>query len=159
MEYNLQKTIEPNLLMHSMPNSTYPSLSAYPATDYVNPGIGQISKLYSFIVPLHNHQFQHEIRKSSKEDDLTESNEQLGAGEKDSEVKILDKLNEKKRKLLGDGVYDSFMHPKAFQTKKVFLNADQVGGESKHKHEKNSNIVTEKESTQNKKVNHKFQFY
>lgn len=52
MEYKLLKTIEPNLSL-TVPNEMMPRLSAYPANDFVNPGLGQISRLYSFYVPLH----------------------------------------------------------------------------------------------------------
>ena len=54
MEYNLLKTIEPSIGDIVCPNEIYPRLSPYPAMDFVNPGLGQISRLYSFYVPLHS---------------------------------------------------------------------------------------------------------
>ena len=54
MEYNLLKTIEGNF-SKTLVSSTYPQLTPYPATDFVNPGLGQISRLYSFYVPLYSH--------------------------------------------------------------------------------------------------------
>ena len=54
MEYKLLKTIEQPIAM-MMPNETLPRLTPYPAYDFVNPGLGQISRLYTFYVPLHRH--------------------------------------------------------------------------------------------------------
>ena len=45
MEYNLLKTIESNL-GPTVSSSIYPRLTPYPAKDYINPGVGQISRLY-----------------------------------------------------------------------------------------------------------------
>ena len=62
MEYNLLKTIEPNL-GSCVSSSTYPRLTPYPATDFVNPGLGQISRLYSFYVRVHSEKNLHTIAK------------------------------------------------------------------------------------------------
>lgn len=62
MEYNLLKTIEPNL-SPIVSSSTYPRLTPYPAIDFVNPGLGQIGRLYSFYVPVHSAKSLHNIEK------------------------------------------------------------------------------------------------
>jgi hypothetical protein len=162
MEYNLQKTIEPSLFGQLMPQSMYPKLTEYPANDYVNPGVGQITRLYSFYVPLYSKNLLHEIIDSLVSD-------QLGAG---TDNEILQKLNERKRKLLGDNVFDSFMHPKPFKTKKIELKGvdnkkhkdkQEKASENKKKESEKKEKASEK-NTNNKKQskkqsNHKFQFY
>jgi hypothetical protein len=161
MEYNLQKTIEPNLKMHMCPSSSNPRLTAYPANDFINPGIGNISKLYSFYVPIHTQSFKHEIKKNGEENLKTD---QLGGGDVDilqkteSDETVLQKLNEKKRKLLGDAVFESFMHPKPFKTKKIELQTET------EKQQKNSKPKSEKigkgsKNLSKKPQSHKFQFY
>jgi hypothetical protein len=130
MEYNLQKTIEQNIF-HSIPNSTYPILTQYPATDFVNPGLGQVSRLYSFYVPLFAQKSSsYEIKKSSTDEEKDPIEiEQTGMGEEDiseTEDNILNQLNERKRKKMDDGVYDSFTHPKVFVTKKILLKPENL---------------------------------
>ena len=63
MEYNLLKTIENSVGGNFIPNEKYPRLSPYPATDFVNPGLGQISRLYNFYVPLPTNYNLHQINK------------------------------------------------------------------------------------------------
>ena len=169
MEYNLQKKIEPNLLPQ-MPNSTYPVLTSYPAFDYINPGLGQISRLYSFYVPLFNDSNVHKIEKEINGNESNQSgagkNEiettQIGTGKNDetSEIQLKnddliedpEKFNERKRKILGDGLFDSFLHPKTpFKIKKISLE------KPKKKVEKNEKTQNQKKkSAQN---DHNFQFY
>ena len=67
MEYRLLKTIEPTLGGFLCPSEAFPRLSAFPATDFVNPGLGQISRLYSFYVPLYNARSLHTIQKKMSE--------------------------------------------------------------------------------------------
>ena len=67
MEYNLLKTIEPNFMASMMmPNSSYPNLTNFPAIDFVNPGVGQITQMYSFYVPLFNDANIHKIQKQDE---------------------------------------------------------------------------------------------
>ncbi len=65
MEYNLLKTIEPNLALQMCPLRN-PHLTPYPAIDYVNPGLGNAARLFSFYVPLYANQSPFNI--SKKED-------------------------------------------------------------------------------------------
>lgn len=51
MEYSLLKSITPQL-PYVQPTSPYVHLTSMPAKDYVNPCVGQVSRLYSFYVPL-----------------------------------------------------------------------------------------------------------
>jgi hypothetical protein len=53
MEYRLLKTIESSQLT-LLPKETLPRLTPYPANNCVNPGLGQIARLYSFYVPLYS---------------------------------------------------------------------------------------------------------
>jgi hypothetical protein len=56
--------------------------------------------------------------------------------------------NSKKRKLLGDGVFESFMHPKQFKTGKIVLNSE-TKKEPKQK-ESFSKTLTAKKQTKHK---------
>jgi len=150
MEYNLLKQIEPNFLT-PMANSTYPTLSAYPAIDYVNPGLGQISRLYSFYVPLFNNDSTYKIEKTTG----SKVSEQLGSGvtTETDETPSIDPItfNNRKRKLLGDGVFDSFMHPHFVKTKKISL-------EKTEKKPKQVPQKTENEKKPKAEM-HQFKFY
>jgi hypothetical protein len=150
MEYNLQKTIETGMFGHRIPNSTYPRLTEYPAIDYVNPGLGQVSRLFSFYVPLYAESSSHQIKKTNNKE--TEEIEQQGMGDVEEIQKTVNEddivSNNKKRKLMDNGVYDSFMNP-SFKTKKVFL-----------KNEPQKPYTEKKEVLKTKKsMQHKFQFY
>jgi hypothetical protein len=69
MEYNLQKTIEPSFMSPVMGHLGQ-RLSATPATDYVNPGIGGEINQYSFLVPLHSTKQEHSIEKVIDQDQI-----------------------------------------------------------------------------------------
>jgi hypothetical protein len=155
MEHNLQKNIGSSFLA-PIANSTYPILSSFPANDFVNPGLGQISRLYSFYVPLfNNNQSTYKIEKEIASENI----EQLGAGngvtnktkEVDNSNDIDDPIsfNEQKRKRLGDDVFDSFMHPKFVKTKKISIQNNPT-------HLKKTKSHSEKKT---KNVNHQFKFY
>jgi hypothetical protein len=162
MEYNLLKTIEPNFMASMMmPNSSYPNLTNFPAIDFVNPGVGQITQMYSFYVPLFNDANIHKIQKQD-ENEL----EQIGLGkditepqnnETSDDIQIDNddplKFNERKRKLLGEGVFDSFMHPK-FKTKTISLEK-----KSSRKEEKPKDKIQTKAEKRKKNVSHHFEFY
>jgi hypothetical protein len=62
MEYNLQKTIESSFMTPVMGHSGQ-RLTATPAMDYVNPGIGAEINQFSFLVPLHSTKQMHTIQK------------------------------------------------------------------------------------------------
>lgn len=90
MEYNLLKTIEGNLGFNRS-TSTYPKLTPYPANDFVNPGLGQISRLYSFYVPLHSHYNLHSVSKKVNIENLEGS----GQNSENSEEPVVQNQNEK----------------------------------------------------------------
>ena len=58
MDYNLQKWIEPSFLV---PQNN--QITPYPSTDFVNPGIGCVARLYSFYEPMHSQSNTHTIEK------------------------------------------------------------------------------------------------
>jgi hypothetical protein len=62
MDYFLQRQITSNGLN---PNFTRTNvrLPATPANNFITPGIGQITKLYSFYVPTHTQRAVHSINK------------------------------------------------------------------------------------------------
>lgn len=49
MDYNLQKWIEPSFY-----NPFNDRMSPYPSRDFVNPGIGSVTSLFTFYEPIHN---------------------------------------------------------------------------------------------------------
>jgi hypothetical protein len=162
MEYNLLKTIEPTIGGIFCPNEMYPRLSPFPATDYVNPGLGQISRLYSFYVPLHSKETLHMKQKKINILELEGS----GSGQKAAEIEQNpekneneeikaqlesdpETFNELKRKLMGPAVHESFLHPKVIKTDKLFFketNPKKATGSGSFK------------SLTMKPVKHKFEF-
>jgi hypothetical protein len=158
MEYNLLKTLEPNLGLQMCPIRN-PHLTPYPAIDYVNPGLAQAARLFSFYVPLYTHQSPYNI---AKEED--NSNLQEGGGSKDpdsndvgaSESIDADSIdpiqyNNRKRKIMGDAIQASFMHPKIL--------TGQIDLEPKSKVKKKSdNDFKSGKGQIGKTMKHKFQF-
>jgi hypothetical protein len=154
MEYNLLKTIEPNLGLQMCPVPN-PHLTPYPAIDYVNPGLGQAARLYSFYVPLHSNQSPLNIDKK-KDDALL----QEGGSSEMTSVETSEDLNEdidpiefnnRKRKLMGDAIQSSFMHPK------ILTDSLELEPQSKVKKKE---VIMKSEPDRNKQrgLKHKFQF-
>ena len=139
MEYNLLKTIETNLGANLVPNEQYPRLSSFPATDFVNPGVGQICRLYSFYVPMYSRQNLHEKQKKIELENLegsgvTESNEALELNETENETsKDPIEFNLEKRKRLGEAIQESFQHPKLIKTDKIIFKKPQKTQKSEAK--------------------------
>jgi len=123
MEFNLLKHIE-KPLGHFPPNLHILQSSSH-ATDFVNPGVGNVNKKYSVFVPLHSAVLP--THTSSKvKSDSSPALDQKGFGEiaskppaaGDSNHKSekpedeVEQLNSRKRKLVGDEIFESFMNPK-----------------------------------------------
>lgn len=139
MEYSLLKQIE-SPIGFVFPTSTYPQLTPYPAQDFVNPGLGHIARIHSFMVPLHVQDNLHNIQKqtSELENNLTTEelktnlNDQIGSGDGDDND-ILQKqinsdpesFNDRKRQLLGDSVYHTFLHPKKIKIGEMELSSNK----------------------------------
>jgi hypothetical protein len=70
------KTITDSIGNHVIPHSPHPQLTQFPAYDFVNPGLAQISRLYSFYVPLFSKPSSHLIIKATTLDEV----QQLGNG-------------------------------------------------------------------------------
>ena len=157
MEYNLLKTIErPMALL--MPTETLPRLTPYPATDFVNPGLGQISRLYSFYVPLYTQKNIHAIEKKVENVDNLEGNGQASTVtevENELEANPIE-FNDNKRKRLGSPVHESFLHPKMIKTDHIYLK--QLPKTEVKKIEK-TKTAEPKVYHESKTVKHKFQFH
>lgn len=110
MEYNLQKTL------NAQSNSFSLHLTGFPSNDLVTPGFGQLVNHFSMYVPLNASPSIHTVVKE-KEEILQEGRGADSA--KNDEKKILDELNSKKRKLLEDPIYESFIHPKVIKTESI----------------------------------------
>ena len=159
MEYNLLRTIEAQI-GYPGTSSAFPQLTPFPANDFVNPGLGQISRLYSFYVPLYsNCNSSTQIKKKVDIDNLEgsgnvveNSNEDRTNFQQETEIDPqeteLDPLefNEIKRKRMGSPVQETFLHPKLIKTDKIIFS--NVGGreekdrqiEKKGKKKKNEQI-------------------
>ena len=149
MEYNLLKSIE-SPLSAVVTKQIFPRLSPYPATDYVNPGLGQISRLYNFYVPLPTNYNLHQINKK-----ITNVSDNLeGFGKVDSDKTNVEEdstigeedpieFNEIKRKRLGEPIHESFLHPKLIKTDKIQF-GDEVPSKAKQ--------LTKKSISKNKKI-------
>jgi hypothetical protein len=158
MEYNLLKTIEPNLGL-MMSNETLPRLTAYPATDYVNPGLGQITRLFSFYVPLYTQRDLHLTQKKSgdvsaemlegKGEETSDNKDNSQETEKNTEDSddFIEQFNDLKRKKMDPGVFDSFHHPKKIKTDSITFASNSKTKTINHQSPKST-----------KNVKHKFQF-
>lgn len=161
MEYNLLKTIE-SPLSSSVTKQIIPRLSPYPATDYVNPGLGQISRLYNFYVPLPANYNLHHIKK--KVANVSENLEGFGKADSDrtneeehiSQDEDPIQFNEVKRKRLGESIQESFLHPKLIKTNKITFASET--SKPKKPSEKSKSTLTKIEPLKvEKTVKHKFQ--
>lgn len=141
MDYSLLKTITPQL-SYLETHSPHVRLTSMPARDFINPGFGQISRLYNFYVPLHgigdpyrlktidvenDKKNQHGHGNVSESDNIeTESANTLEANESSSNTSEPNESssNEKSTNLLMDvGVLDSFKHPK-IKVGKAIINSN-----------------------------------
>jgi hypothetical protein len=135
MEYSLLKTIENGIGCPFIPNESYPRLTPFPATDFVNPGLGQISRLHDFYVPLYSNRHLHEKHKKVNnldnlegsgvsENETVDTNDQI-MKDQDNLVNDLKEdpvsFNLEKRKRLGDAIHESFLHPKLIKTDTLIL--------------------------------------
>ena len=130
MEYNLLKTIEGGIGCPFIPNESYPRLSPFPSTDFVNPGLGQIARLHDFYVPLYSNRHLHEIKKKVSLDNLEGSgaveneNDSMNETETETDDQMKEdpeKFNLEKRKRLGPEIQESFLHPKLIKTDTFLL--------------------------------------
>ena len=157
MEYNLLKTIESSIGGQFVPNETYPRLSAYPANDFVNPGLGQICRLHEFYVPLYAQPNLHAKQKKEPLENLEGSGNDEKAVENVDQITTEDisdqmkedpiEFNLEKRKRLGSAIHDSFLHPKLIKTDLISLKKPNRGKKPKE------TVITPKAP-----VKHKFKF-
>jgi hypothetical protein len=155
MEYNLLKTIENGIGAPFIPREQFPNLSSYPATDFVNPGIGQISRLYSFYVPLYSNRNLHQLQKKNSLENLEGSGvaeESQSNTEQTEQEEELNKdpleFNLEKRKRMGSPVQESFLHPKLIKTDKIIFKTP------KKSEKKDTKVIKDIKSD----VKHKFKF-
>ena len=158
MEFNLLKTIESNIGTPFIPSQ--PLMSPYPAFDHVNPGVGQINRLFSFYVPLYSNANLHSLKKKvdfpegnklegfgNIEENKTDSNEEDQSNQDDPI-----QFNELKRKQMGSAIQESFMHPKIIKTNTIHFEVPN----------KQKSTKTEKETKISKVKSdqkHKFQIF
>jgi hypothetical protein len=130
MDYSMLKEIEPNL----GPSTSFGfRLSSTPLKDYVNPGVGQISRIYSLFVPIHSNSSPHLIEKVNDVTDQEgegegnvmdeDEGELIPHKESESDLEMNEEFNqnEKKRKNIDNGVIESFLHPKRIKIGEIIM--------------------------------------
>jgi len=78
MEYRLGKTLNSNGIFLS--NHSYVNLLSNPLNDYVNPGVGMTTRLYSLYVPIRSMKPKFIIEKEIEIEPKESKNDQLGFG-------------------------------------------------------------------------------
>ena len=165
MEYNLLKTIEGGIGCPFIPNESYPRLSPFPSTDFVNPGLGQIARLHDFYVPLYSNRHLHEIKKKVSLDNLEGSgaveneNDSMNETETETDDQMKEdpeKFNLENGKRLGPEIQDSFLHPKLIKTNKIVFETATKAKQSKSL-PKDAKLNMSNSFVKSPK--HKFQFY
>lgn len=138
-------------------------LSSFPSLDFVNPGIGNIIQPYGLFVPMHVHGSSHKKTKLKSLSNEENFSNQEGGGdtkeipkdessmkkEEEDKIRVVDQLNQSiKEKLSDDGIYESFLHPRAIKTGTIVLkrerkqSSEQAGkGEAKKIKKHSFNIV------------------
>jgi hypothetical protein len=171
MEYKLQQRLQRDWRRLLMPSSPYPILSSYPAIDYIVPGIGHAATYQSFFVPINGVVDVHNIEKKKELEKKLEQNDQEGGGESSEKMETNtfvseenpEDFNDRKRKLLGNAVFESFSNPKPITTKTILLqNQDTI---KRFKKDKDQDIVKDKARPKIKAEKkeddnfHKFKFF
>lgn len=130
-----------------------------PSIDYVNPGIGFVTKIFDFYVPLYSQNYSYAIEKKDNDgdeiiNDIIDAEKQAGKGEPENIAEAIDESNNverdqnesvqssnKNKKRLDDGIFESFMHPK-IKTAKIEFNSEKK--------------ISKIKNNGNKSVKHKF---
>lgn len=181
MEYSLLKQIVPNKAYFPIGATSHPS--HFPGFDCVNPGIGNVASPFTYFVPSHSFSNPNiKVKKFLREKDIV--HEQEGRGDdttKDEDQEplsttsilpqstdeeteeILNKLNARKKKLLDQAIYESFLHPKKIKTEVLKLTHNNPKAKSKTKvegveHSKDKKISEIHKEHKEKLIKHKFKF-
>lgn len=122
MEFNILKKIQqPVSYLQPDLSQLYTSV---PNKVFINPGVGNVAKSYSIFVPIYSHSNPHSSNKTSLQTGfgaLDKSNsDKADKGQNEAEPHLspsspeseIAKFNDRKRQLLGDDIFNSFMHPK-----------------------------------------------
>jgi len=147
MEYSMEM-FSNGLLQCTVSQSIYPHLSNFPATEDVNPGIGQMVNMYHTFVPVPGKPL-HVLEKKYEDHELKSTIEQSGEGKVEETVDGEFELN-KNDASLDPKIKDSLDHPKMIETEKVFL--------SKTKVHKRKNVSQDGGAQKPKKYKHSFVF-
>ena len=107
MEYGLLKTLD-----QSPSSSSFINITPFPSTDCITPGFGQVVNQFSLYIPIHQKPSLHTVVKSIESEAIELEKVQDGGGsiqaasnDSSNTDEILNKLNEKKRKLLDDSIF------------------------------------------------------
>ena len=135
-------------------------------------GLGNTSRQYSFYMPMHT---QPDIHTRAKKDSLFNQNLQEGGSETKADNKTIEEneeithllkqskplfnddnpieFNDRKRKLMGDDIHDSFLHPNFVKTSKITFTSQKNTKKSKNNAVKKVEIMPK-----TKEIKHKFKF-
>lgn len=136
MDFSILKSIV-NPPYYVFPTQRKFNLPSNPHIDYINPGIGFVTKKYDFYIPIHGNRLkQHSIVKKDNETfTIDEKNAELqeGKGEVDSNnitekldnndisSHVLPQLNtNQSKKRMNNEIFEAFMHPKIKVAKLTF---------------------------------------
>ena len=135
-------------------------------------GLGNTSRQYSFYMPMHT---QPDIHTKAKKDSLSNQNLQEGGSESKSDQLIEEnedithiltqskplfnddnvlEFNDRKRKLMGDDIHESFLHPNFVKTSKITFTTQK----NSKKSPKNAIVKKVEIMPKTKEIKHKFQF-
>ena len=117
MEFSLAQSLDGYSEQLSVP---FPHLKSDPATDHVNPGLGQIVNLYDTIVPLKGYPV-HSIQKKVEESEILQTNDEItqtGGGKTSINPALMNSF-------LHPIVTDSIIFPKREETKSKKRNQSQ----------------------------------
>jgi len=133
MEFRLLKQLDPTFTSNVLEGP----LSSSPAVDFINPGLGNIVRPFGLYVPLYLYNQSHKKVKGKSEQII----EQEGAGKvpiasdikekpaEKSEDSVTSELNNKKKQLLDEAIYQSFLHPRVIKTDTIILKRNKLESE------------------------------
>jgi hypothetical protein len=174
MDFSVFNKIQPFNNTYSQPRRFTQSFSAYPAKDYVNPGVVGSVQLYSNLVPIYGHAYTniekkipevHSLQKDLEgegfvDKDVSETTSQSGSLSESERQSILDDLNKTVKEKLPASAYQNILHPGGIRTGKLLVNEKNEPAKESLKR-KNEVVPSQIESNKKVKPNlfqHKFQF-
>lgn len=149
MDWTLANTIISADQNYEIPFSTHVSLSEFPTDNCVTPGVGlAATNIFRLYTPLHGKITKFDTQKVTPEVSNTtvEKNVQIGLGTEEAKEKNNEILleRERKRKLLGDPVFELMSAPKIKTVKLNYMPKTAKTTKSKNDEQKGSGQTLKK---------------